>query len=328
MSIKSLFIIGSLALSCAGQSATSIGGPTLGYALDPGIHALRPILGIAGASLLGTPLDAGFAIQVAAIDGPQGYALGIDSAARGAWLIRPGQPVVVTQVPVAGEVDDVFLSPQGLAAALLMHDGRIELLTGFVNATSNAPLVLKELPLGSRLERRPLALAVSDDGNSVAAAFDYTQAMLLGLDGTRLPLAVGSTAVLAFRPSSSDVVSSGPSNRVWLVHRTLNGPVLKQIAGPDDGIVTPAAVAFTPDGSTALIGSSGNATVVAVNLSSGVVSSVACGCKPVHFERLSTAGLFLLNDPSEQPIYLFDASSSRVLFVPPILTSPVQGQQN
>src|ERR1700733_5665261 len=166
--IKSLFIIGFLAMSCAGADQTGIiiGGPKLGYALDPGIHALRPILGIAGASVMGGPLDAGFAIQDAALDGQQGYALAIDRASRGAWLIRPDQPVLATPVPVAGEVDGVYLSPQGSAAALLMSDGRINLVTGIGNAT----FVVNEIFLGNRPGHRLLALAVSDDGNYVVAA--------------------------------------------------------------------------------------------------------------------------------------------------------------
>ncbi|HEY1754845.1 MAG TPA: hypothetical protein VGG72_05580 [Bryobacteraceae bacterium] len=327
MSIKSLVIIGSLALCSvsSGQTETSIGGPTLGYALDPSVHALRPILGIAGASVLGDSLDSGFAIRDAVIDGPRGYALAIDSASRAAWLIRPNQSTPAAQIPVAGEVAAVYLSPQASAAALQMQDGRIEVVTGL----STAAFVVTDLPTGQRLNRRPQALAVSDDGNFVVAAFDETQALLLGLDGTRAPLAIGRTTALAFRPSSSDILGAGPGNRVWLIKQSPTGPILKQIAGAGDGISTPAAVTFAPSGTSALIANSGNATIVAVDLAAGVVSSTGCGCNPVRFERLTTGGLFRLNDPSDQPMYLFDAASSRALFVPPLPTAnQPQGQQN
>jgi hypothetical protein len=327
MNLKITLTIGFLAISClaADQPGMSIGGPRLGYAFDPGIHALRPILGIAGASVLGEPLDAGFAIQDAAIDGQRGYALAIDRDSQGAWLIRPDQSIPVTRVPVAGEVEAVYLSPQGVAAALLMRDGRINLVTGMVNAA----FVVSELSVEHRLEHRPRALAVSDDGNFVVVAFGQNQPLLVGLDGTRVSLAVPSpTSALAFRPSSSDVLSAGPDNRVWLTQQTAWGPASNQIAGPNDGISTPTAVGFTSEGNVALIANSGNSTIATVDLAIGTISSIRCGCNPIHFERLSTRELFGLNDPSDQPMYLFDAASRRALFVPPLLTNPRQGQQN
>jgi DNA-binding beta-propeller fold protein YncE len=204
-----------------------------------------------------------------------------------------------------------------------MNDGRIEVVTGMASAA----FVVNELPLGRRLDGRPLALAVSDDGNFVAATFDVTQSLLLGLDGTRRSLAVSGTSALAFRPSSSDLVSASQENRVWFIRQTQSGPLLRQIAGPDDGISTPTAVAFTASGSV-LIANSGNSTVAVVDSASGGVSSISCGCNPVRLERLATPGLFRLSDPSGQPMYLFDAASGRALFVPPLPANPSQGQQN
>jgi hypothetical protein len=326
MRLKNLLIAGSLALSClAAEQAGTIGGPKLGYALDPAIHALRPILGIAGASTLGDPIDVGFAIQDAVTDGQQGYVLAIEAGSQRPWLIFPDQAVPATPLPITGQVEAVYVSPQGVAAAFVMRDSRIEIITGITNGA----FVVHELLLGRRPERRPRALAVSDNGNSVVAAFGNEAPLFLGLDGTRLSLRVpGITLALAYRPSSSDVLSASEDNRVWLTQQNLQGLVSREIAGPDDGISTPAALTFTADGNLALIANSGNASVSVADVAAGGVSSSPCGCKPTRFERLGTSGMFRLNDPSGQPMYLFDVASRRALFIPPLLSNPLQGQQN
>ena len=311
-----------LSYTARGQT-TTVAGPRLGYALDRSVHALRPILGIQGASILGDPLDAGFPIRDAAIDGLRGIALAIDAVSGGTWLIHPDQPLPATPVPIAGEAERVYLSPQASAAAFLMHDGRIKILTGISQGT----FLVSDVPLGSHVGPAPAAVAVSDDGSLVAAAYG-AQALLLGANGARIPLTIGPVSAFAFRPSTSDLVAAGPANKVWLVRSGLGVSSIQEIAGPDDGVSAPAALRFTADGNSVLVANSKNSKVVAVGLTARDSSSIFCGCSAIHFDQLASPNLFLLSDPSSQPIYLFDSKAGRVTFVPPLQSSARQESQD
>lgn len=312
MRIKAVFIILTTTFACASAqtSSTSIAAvPPLGFVLDN--HALRPILGIPGASVLGSPLDLGFSINEAVVAGNGQYALAIAALGRQVRLIRLTEPVSAAPLPIVGRALGVFVSPRGTAAAITTVEGSVVFLT---RLTAESPEVV-QFPIASR----PSALAVTDDGRFILAADSDTQNLLLvGRDGSRTSIAApGHVSALAFRPSAYDALATGPDNTVWWIKTPLSDPSFTPIAGLDDGIQSPAAVAFSQDGRRAAVANAGNDTISIVDLQSGVKSSVSCACRPVRLEPLASPGFFRVNETSERPLYIVDTSSPRILFVPP-----------
>src|SRR5713226_8978568 len=72
-----------------GAIQPAVGGPVLGYVLDPQLQAIRPVNGVLGAAHLGAPLDLSFPIESAAFSSRSEFAL-VGSAAddHAVYLIR------------------------------------------------------------------------------------------------------------------------------------------------------------------------------------------------------------------------------------------------
>ena len=316
MRIKAIFLIGT-SLCCAaqpgGSSASVKTVPPFGYVLDHNIHALRPILGIPGAALIGAPLDLGFSIRQAAISSVRGYALAIsDDVQLQPKLVRLTGPLSIVAVPIAGRAQAVYVSPLGTAAAIVTTDGSLAVLTELSGVNPR----VDQLVIG----HIPEALAVSDDGGFVLlVSSNAKELILVRRDGSRTIIpAPGSISTLAFQPSGHAALVAGKDNAVWLVQPTTQYPGFLQVAGPDDGIRAPAALVFTLDGSRAAIANHGNGTVTVVNLQDGKKASVGCSCQPIRLEPLASAGWFRITELAEQPLFMVDTKSQRVLFVPSI----------
>lgn len=315
MRIKAIVLIGTLSLCRAAQPASSPASvktvPPLGHVLDSSIHALRPILGIPGAALIGAPLDLGFSIREAAISGTGEYALAISDASQ-LHLIHLTESPSAVAVPIAGRPQAIYISPLGTAAAVLTMEGSLAFLTELSGATPR----VDQLQIGSS----PVAVAVSDDGRfALLASSNEQELVLVGRDGSRITLPTpGRISALAFQPLGHAALAAGADNVVWLVHPTTLAPSFLPVAGPGDGIRAPAAVAFTLDGKRAAIANSGNGRVAVVDLHSGTKWSVGCSCRPIRLETLALPGFFRISELSAQPLFLVDTNSRRVLFVPPI----------
>jgi hypothetical protein len=103
-----------------------------------------------------------------------------------------------------------------------------------------------------------------------------------------------------------------------LVQPAAQYPGFLPVAGPEDGIRAPAALAFTLDGRRAVIANHGNGTVTVVDLQNETKASLGCSCQPSRLEPLAAAGWFRISELSEQPLFMVDTKSQRVLFVPSI----------
>src|SRR5579884_2063173 len=87
--IYALFMPASLFLlsqPVSGQSGLSkVGVPSMGFVYDGSQSAIRPILGLPGAAIVGAPLDPGFAVARAAVAAQRQFVLaasGDDGRAR------------------------------------------------------------------------------------------------------------------------------------------------------------------------------------------------------------------------------------------------------
>jgi DNA-binding beta-propeller fold protein YncE len=316
--IKPQFVLCFAAAIAAAQSNGIVSsGPVLGHVFDKAAHSLRPIRGIPGAAMLADPVDFGFPLEDAVISSEQGFALGITNKRSSVKLIRWTNGVSTSDLPVAGTVSALYLSPLGTAAAV-STDGWI----GFITAiTSNTPRVD-----GFALDSAPVTAAVSDDGAYLLAVFADGAATMLGRDGTRTSLQ--SPVVIkrvAFRPGSTDALAAS-DNQVFLIQQTASSAVFLTIASGADGISDPMGLGFLPDGNRAVIADA-SGTIQTIDLRNGQRSSIACGCKPVQLERMALPGAFRLTETLHEPQFLFDGVAGRSFFVPAALVGTAGGRR-
>jgi DNA-binding beta-propeller fold protein YncE len=315
----SLVSLPSLLLAQPGSPAIS--PPVLGFVFDARAHAVQPILGIPGASVLGAPLAFPFAIVDAAISPRQDYILVLTGQDHALRLLRPAQAgVLIRSIDgVMQGADRVFISPAGSALAIYhIADGLIQVVTG----VPDSPTVQQELRRANPGDVFR-SVAISDDGAAVLAAGSETGSLSLtifGRDGVarQLPTS-GSISAMAFRSQTHDALIADPqTHQVSLLRNATEAAEFQVVGGIKDGVFAPVAVEFASDGLTAFVANSETGNVAILDLTGGPARSISCDCRPTGLYRLSGDSLFRLNDPSGGPMLLLDGSDGqpRMFFVP------------
>ena len=324
LALKSGFLLSVVWLPCLllGQpSPVGISPPILGFVFDPRAHAVQPILGIPGASLLGAPLDFSFNIADAATSPRQDYILVLTADNHALRLLRPARAGFSSNSidGVMQALDRVFISPTGSAAAVYrIADGLIQVVTGLPDSPAVQQVLLRANP-GDMFS----SVAISDDGTAVLAASSETDSPLLnvfGHDGVprRLPLP-GFISAMAFRPQTHDaLIAYSQIHQVSLLRNATEAAEFQVLAGANDGVSAPVAVEFASRGLTAFVANSDTGNVTILDLTGGPARSISCDCRPTSLYRLSGDSLFRLNDPSSGPVLLLDGSGiqPRIVFVP------------
>lgn len=316
MSTRNRWLIVASLLFPALAAGATIQGPQLGYVFDSAKGALRPILGIPGAAVLGEPLAAGVALRTVAISPLENYVLAVAGEHNQAMVFATGQ-AALTPVMVEGAdpgADRIVISVGGKAAALYYQNAnKIELVSGL----PGAPKVSSEFYLsrGQMLT----ALAVGDDGHTVLTAAG--SAVFQVTAGGEVPVLADLdhvTAITIPAAGTAFVADSG-NNQIHRVRGIGGGIETDVIAGPKEGISAPVAVAASQDGSRLFVANSKPGSVSIIALKSGTTgSTVACACDPSGLQRLAGNEAFRLTEMSSQPMWMLDAGGSepRVLFVP------------
>jgi len=320
-----------VALTAEGGKAASqegpIRGPVLGYVFDPTALGLRPLPGIPGASYVGNALPIGFTPEFVDVSPSHDYALGVEAGTGDLFVIdlRPEIPAAERLTTVAAGVDRVFHSPLGKAVALYYRQQKqVEILTGLPDAASRQGRIdLAAMP------GMLTALAVSDDGKMLAAAFSQgdSGALFAGAPGEDLhsvgPL--GQAAALWFLNDSQDLlVADIGRNEVVRIRNIKSGAEWTVLASRQDGLDQPVAVAASRDNSTAFAVNSADGRIARIPLNGGPVEFVDCPCTPTGLDALAQGSVFRLTSASSAPMYMLDArprgdglpSQPRVLFIP------------
>lgn len=297
-----------LAPFLAAAQPASIDSAGLGVAYDSRSMALRAIRGIPGASLLGDAMDSGAPFVYAAISPRQDLALGItpDGQVR---LVRFGG------APASQSLDAAYPSPTRIVFA---PGGRAALLIGphiqLASDLDNKP-ALSELS-SPWLPAVPAAFALSDDAQALVLAAGTV--WLISPDGNAINLPLpGTIAAAAFRTNSHDIVAATPSGDVYVVRQAGRNAEVHQIYSGDDATAGPAGVQFSADGIRVFLASAGG-ILTTINVGTGIAVSLPCQCKPTGLDPLRDSVIFRLNEISDRPLMLFDASSPdpRIWFVP------------
>lgn len=307
MTLRALVLCG-LATSLMAQ----IRGPMLGFVWDARLESIRPVLGIAGSSVLGASIALDFPVKRAVISPNQDFALAAGGDERRIRLVdlRPAAPVARAVDGLPDNADRIHLSPRGNAAAVVYTEAKkVIVLTGLPDQTT----VQREIDLS--VEEIPPVLALSDGGGLLLAGYPETKTVLVIDDnGNRTKYAedllVRAASFLEGRPDAILALEQG----VRLV-RDLNGSRTEQMIYEAGPVV---AVASLSEGRRALLVDDPAAKIVEVDLNGGASRSVDCPCIPTVVSRMTT-GIFRLNEVSRSPLWLLEVQESgiRTLFVPP-----------
>jgi hypothetical protein len=355
--IKWTIFLGTVALAgmigmTQAQDSAAIGAPVMGFVFDSAGHALRPVLGIPGASLLGEALDIGATLSAASISPRQDYALALTDGDQQVRLVRfpRGSSSSQTQASacvtraerlcrrVAFQVqaidgipaapDRVLLSPAGSSAAFYYASAAlVQVLTGL----PDAPVFDHAVDVSS-VAGLPAPAAISDDGQLLLTANPAADAggllLFTGAAGSAALPVAGSAAAIAFRAGSDDALVATEDDRIWLARSVSGQPAYQILLDRDSGFSSAVAVEFAASGSR-IYAVSADGGIVGLDVGGGTPALLSCQCKATGLIRLNGGTAFRLNDPSGSAVYLLDAGGAqeRVVFVPPAATLPVRSAQ-
>jgi hypothetical protein len=323
MRIRYSVLFGLLSVMPAVAQDASLVTPALGFVFDANLGAIRPIRGIPGAALVGDPIEAGFALASAAISPQQDFAIAIAAAGEDPQLrliqFQSGGSSVRLLDGTMTSPDRTILSPAGSTALLYQNSGRLQILTGL----PGNPLA-RDLDI-SALGTMPAAMAVSDDGALVVLAGgnasgnqDAGPVWLLTVGGTASQLALSaSTAAISFRRDSHDFLTVAAGGDVYLVRNPRANPEYRMVYAGDSQTSGPVGVRFSWDGTRAFTANTAGMLSV-IELATGRLASISCGCRAAALEPLAFRNIFRLTPAAKSPVMLLDASGpeARVWFVP------------
>jgi DNA-binding beta-propeller fold protein YncE len=299
-----------------------VAGPVSGYVFDRQAHALRPVLGIAGASVLGDAVSFGLSVSAAYVAPAQDSAV-VVGADKSLHLFQMGAGAT-KETPVNGMglvPEGVAFSPSGSAAALFAA-GRVQVVTGLPNAPVAGNVI------DARAGQDPSALtvrphpyrgmatemfAISDDGSLLLVASESSLRVLQTAGGEQTLMNSVGGALVAFAPGGHDGVVAHPNGVGLVVLRDIGGANQQQPIAAAADIASADGVAFSSDrGKVYVARSTGGVAVF--DLASKARTDVACNCVP--FGLTPMGSLFRLNDLGTGPLWLLDPAGARIVFVP------------
>ncbi len=307
--VTSYFVIG-LCLPVVGVGQSAIWTPpTLGYLFDGAAKSIRPLSGIPGAASVEAGLAVPNKLERASISPNRKFALAETKDGEHLLLVTwSGNSAVVSALDGAPpSAEQIAFGASGSTAAVWNRDaGKIQVWKGL----PDQPSLYKEIE-ASGLS----ALAVSDDGDAVAAANDGG----LFLAGAGKALAAGNFSGLAFLPGTHDLAAAEQSlDQVLMIRKVDSDTDTVQLAGNQDGVSQPIAVAFSADARKLIVANLRGRLVLSIDLESRAVTATPCDCEAEGLYRAQGNAVFRLTNGSQDSIALFDGDSGepRVLSVP------------
>ena len=321
-SLRSLAMLLALAVSAVLAQPGMIAGPVSGYVFDRPAHVLRPVLGVAGASVLGDSVDFGFPIAAAYVS-PRLDTAVVVGANRSLHLFKLNGAAVAEVVVNgwSGAPEGVAFSPSGTAAAVFAA-GRVQMLAGLpdaprlagvVDARANQePAALSVRPHPYRLMATE-AFAASDDASLLLVASEGTVRLLWTAGGEQTLMDSTGGALVAFAPGGHDAVVASPAGSGLVVVRDVAGAAQQETVAPPADIASANGVAFSADGKKLYVARS-KGGVAAFDVASRTRTDIPCECVPFGLSPMGS--LYRLNELGAGPLWLLDPAGGRIVFVP------------
>jgi hypothetical protein len=311
------------------QSQGTVSGPVTGYVFDRSAGSLRPVLGLPGGSLLGTPI--GFGLRAtAAFVAPHLDSAVVVAVDKSVHLFRI-QNGAVAELSVAG-LNPVgpgsltAFSPSGSAVALYAA-GSVQILSNL----PDAPAIAGTIALGSHVgpvagrnrqgveTAGPQALAVSDDGVALLVSIDQSIRLFASNADLGQLMGTAGSPVMAFAAGNHDAAVDDPGSGLVVFHDLIGTGSSQVVMPSDQGSPAASALAFSADEKTIFLASFAGQTVTQLDLTAGALTSIPCNCAPTALARMGN--VFRLTDLGNQPLWLLDApeANPRVVFVPALV---------
>jgi hypothetical protein len=294
------------------QPQGSLNGPVAGYVFDKTAHALRPVLGLPGASLLGRPMKWRYSVDQAFIAPKLDTAVGVTS--EGAFRLFRMRDGLVAEMSVAGLASVgspaiVAYSPSGTTVALYAGS-RVQLVSGL----PDAPVVSGSIDLTSA--GVPSSLAVSDDARTLLASLTGSIRLFESYADMGKLIDTAPGALVAFAAGGHDAAVADAGAGILLFHDLAGAGASQLIAPPDENGAASSALAFSADGKALFLASANLQAVTQLDLTSSARTRIACSCSPTVLARMGN--VFRLTELAGDPLWLLDApeSTPRIVFVP------------
>jgi hypothetical protein len=289
--------------------AQAIRGPVLGFVADDARTAVRPLLGVPGASAVGDRLPLNVAVRRLQVSPKHDYLLAQRNEDKAVVLFDLAAATFAAR-PLAfpGIVDLISISPTGSSAAI--YDAaarRVHTLSG-LPAKPGAVRTFDVAKAAGRVE----ALSVTDDGALVLvrskSADGGSEFSVIGDSVSwRAPTDDGA---VAFAPGGRDIVVADNLTKSVFLVTDLGGSYARRplFTAADETDVFNAA-AMSADGARVIV-TTGSAVVAIMELGTGQMTWLSCQCSPTILEPLKGTSLFRLTEVSAtEPIFGLDASS-------------------
>lgn len=268
--------------------------PVLGYVKTASPLTLRPVTGVPGAVVLGDliPLP-DRATNLVVAEGQQ-YAIVERSGEPSIAILRleAGTAADLQAVPGALPHWDLVAFSTGGSFAVLYSgaDRRMQVLGGL----PSEPQVVRNVDLGTSSDAPVSALAVSDDGSSVAAGTSDGSSgsvwLLPASDPVRKLLSASVPSALRFLARSQDILIGDRGSK----QVTLLSGAARLIAGEAQGVNAPIDMGISTDGQRVWIADAGANSLLTVQLDSGAITTEACPYTPASLQRLEGKPVFLI----------------------------------
>lgn len=316
LSIGLAFVVGIFPICLHAQA---IKGPVLGYVSDAAGAAVRPLLGIPGASSLGERLSLDADVRQLQVSSQQDYILAVRNDDESVVLFNlaastlSGRPLAF---PPGASL--LSISPSGLAAATYQADTRVVYT---IAGLPGNPGKVRTFD-ASQVSGRVAALAVSDDGTLALVRSERNDgeqsrtefSVIDDLDVSwRVP---ADGAAVAFVPGSRDIVVADNLTRNAFLVRDIGRSYarLPLLTLADDAEMFSDA-AMSADGLRVFV-TTQSGMVAIVNVVTGQTIWVSCKCRPTILAPLNGPALFRLTEVhAAEPLIVLDASSTEPRFV-------------
>jgi DNA-binding beta-propeller fold protein YncE len=314
-----LIIAAGTVANVRGQSPV-ITGPVLGFGLDAAGAAIEPILGVPGASLLTNPLELNIEIRRAVVSPKQDYALAVRAEDGQAVFIDLAGGRPITPIPGNHNRPDIMaLSPTGSAAAI--YDSESSSLE-IVGNLPKDPHIIHELN-ASPISGRASSVALSDDGSVALVTFrepDRTSLWMMDSSGAVQRLPVDQAAGATFFVNRNDAIIGDDANHaIFIIIDAGRTAAPLPLVSDLDGIISFSNLAASDDGGRVFLTDTNGGNVAIIDIQTRTPVVLSCGCQPTGLDRLKGNSVFRLNNASDQPMMLLEASGSepRIVLVPP-----------
>jgi hypothetical protein len=306
----------------AARAAAPLNGPVTAFVFDGHAHAVRPVNGLPGSSLLGKPLDLHFAVRSASFARTGRMALLINDKDGSLLLARNLTAAQAEVIPLEGAMNapDLMAWNDSGSAAIVgsAQSGQVQLISGLPDhlrvgkAAGNVPFATV---LGLSPDASTAVIGTSDGlhGTVHVADAQSPDRVSAVLPVSRMPVAV------EFLNGGRDAaVADQEAGEIWLIQGLKTSPSAFVAASSKDGLRQPSCLQKSSNGRDLLIADAGTRSLFVLDLTNLATSrGVTFATTPNRCQADSKGGVLILNNAASDPILLVDLGREHAAYFVP-----------